>query len=303
MVRPSFAAFSRAAEPTRTRQPRAGLVFDRFRQHAEMHQRAVAAERRRVDGDQQLAGAGRAALGIEERRGIGRVIRAGQARPPAAPPSTPAPCPWRRRAAAWCRRSAAVASVVGLPSASSAQPSGIGSLFCLAARMLPRATFEIDRSTTIGACPGSGQAKAIGLVPNTAFDAAPGRDGAGRVGEQQRHQSFFGQMLDRMAGDAAMMRMMDARRRDAVLPRRLGQRGERRIERRIGKAVLGVDRRPPPGAARSAPAWRSRRPCRPWPARHSSAPATGRGPSGLPLPPRPARARRSRQYRGRSCSG
>ncbi len=58
--------------------------------------------------------------------------------------------------------------MVGRPSASTAQPSGIGSPRCLAETMLPRATFDRERSTTTGSRPGRGQAKAMGLVPNTA---------------------------------------------------------------------------------------------------------------------------------------
>ena len=40
--------------------------------------------------------------------------------------------------------------------------------------MLPRATFDSDRSMTSGARPGRGQAKATGLVPNTALDPPHG---------------------------------------------------------------------------------------------------------------------------------
>jgi hypothetical protein len=64
--------------------------------------------------------------------------------------------------------SAAAASVVGLPAPSSAQPSGIGSSLCPAAMILPRATLLTDRSITMGSAPGTGAAKAIGLVPNSA---------------------------------------------------------------------------------------------------------------------------------------
>ena len=75
--------------------------------------------------------------------------------------------------------SAASGSVVGRPSASSAQPTGIGSPRALAATMAPRATAEVDRSTTIGARPGSGQAKAIGLVPKVGRDPPHGAIAAG----------------------------------------------------------------------------------------------------------------------------
>ena len=39
---------------------------------------------------------------------------------------------------------------------------------------LPRATFDSDRSITSGARPGSGQANATGLVPNTGFEPPHG---------------------------------------------------------------------------------------------------------------------------------
>ena len=60
---------------------------------------------------------------------------------------------------------AAFASVVGLPSASTAQPSGIGSPLSAASLILPRATFDVDKSTTIGGLSFNGHAKAIGFVP------------------------------------------------------------------------------------------------------------------------------------------
>ena len=63
--------------------------------------------------------------------------------------------------------SAACASVVGLPSRSSAQPSGIG-LPCFAATMtFPRATSESDRSMASGAPARRGNTAAMGLVPKS----------------------------------------------------------------------------------------------------------------------------------------
>src|SRR6185437_4944615 len=56
-------------------------------------------------------------------------------------------------------------SVVGPPSASSAQPEGMASPLFLAATILLRATTESAISITRGARPGSGAAKARGLVP------------------------------------------------------------------------------------------------------------------------------------------
>jgi hypothetical protein len=61
--------------------------------------------------------------------------------------------------------SAALASVVGLPSASSAQPSGIGSPFLAATITLPRATSDRLRSISSGSPARRGNAAATGLVP------------------------------------------------------------------------------------------------------------------------------------------
>ena len=60
---------------------------------------------------------------------------------------------------------AALASVVGLPVSSTAQPSGIASPFWAAVRILPRATWLSAMSTTMGGCPRCGAANPIGLVP------------------------------------------------------------------------------------------------------------------------------------------
>ena len=61
---------------------------------------------------------------------------------------------------------AAAGSVVGLPSASTAQSGGIGSPFCTAVRILPRATWLSARSITIGGLPAlrRGEADRIGAV-------------------------------------------------------------------------------------------------------------------------------------------
>ena len=63
--------------------------------------------------------------------------------------------------------SAAFASVVGLPSASNAQPSGIGSSFCAWTMISLLATTLDDWSITIGGPSWRGTPQAIGLVPNT----------------------------------------------------------------------------------------------------------------------------------------
>ena len=61
---------------------------------------------------------------------------------------------------------AASGSVVGWPSLSKAQPSGISPPDFLAFMTLPRATTDSDRSMTRGGPFSRGVAKAIGLVPN-----------------------------------------------------------------------------------------------------------------------------------------
>ena len=61
--------------------------------------------------------------------------------------------------------SAARASVVGRPSASSAQPSGIGSPACAAAFTRTHATADDERSATTGGASRRGAAQAIGFVP------------------------------------------------------------------------------------------------------------------------------------------
>ena len=60
---------------------------------------------------------------------------------------------------------AASASVVGRPSASRAQPSGIGFPAFWAIITLPRATWESERSMSNGSPCARGAAKAIGFVP------------------------------------------------------------------------------------------------------------------------------------------
>ena len=66
---------------------------------------------------------------------------------------------------------AALGSVVGLPSASIAQPSGISRFSRAAASTLPRATPLAAMSNTRGGPPATGLAKASGLLPMAArFD-------------------------------------------------------------------------------------------------------------------------------------
>ena len=63
--------------------------------------------------------------------------------------------------------SAVCASVVGSPAASVAHPSGISLPVSAAKRILPRATNDVDMSSTIGFSVPAGTATAIGLVPSS----------------------------------------------------------------------------------------------------------------------------------------
>ena len=62
---------------------------------------------------------------------------------------------------------ASLASVVGLPEASNAQPAGIGSLAWAATLIRPRATLLRLMSMTSGGSSARGAANPIGLVPNS----------------------------------------------------------------------------------------------------------------------------------------
>src|SRR6185312_5964877 len=120
--------------------------------------------------------------------------------------------------------SALAGSVVGLPSTSSAQPCGIASPRCLAAMMLPRATFDTERSTTTGGRPVSGAAKAMGLVPKAALPPPQGAMALGMV-----------------AGDAAMVRAADRRRRHALRACDSRQLGDGEVDGGKGEAEGRVD--------------------------------------------------------------
>src|SRR5215475_1664210 len=119
--------------------------------------------------------------------------------------------------------SAALASVVGWPSASVAHPAGTGSPVWAAVRMRPRATWLSARSMTIGAA------------------AAPRRDGLGRVGERQRQQPGLGQALDVSADHAKVVRAHETCRGDSGLARQRRQRGDGKIDGWKHEAVAGVD--------------------------------------------------------------
>ena len=278
IVKPLGLRLRARCEPPRARQPRAGLRLDRGRERAEARHRA-AAERGRIERDDQLPGAGRRALRVEIGRRLGRDSSSRSGRRRAARPSARARCPWRRPSAPWCRASAASGSVVGLPAASSAQPSGIFSPRCFAVMTLPRATLDSDRSITSGARPGSGQANATGLVPNTGFEPPHGAIAPGVLTNISATRPALRQPLDRLAGRAAMAGAADRRGRDALPPRQ--RRAAAASAASIAgnaKPLRGVDRDQagPRLARRAAPP--GRRPFRLSPAPHTSARATGRGP-------------------------
>ncbi|MCY1176138.1 hypothetical protein D9M73_163990 [compost metagenome] len=75
---------------------------------------------------------------------------------------------------------AAAASVVGLPSLSTAQPGGIAWPAVAARRILPIAVALIAMSSSSGSPLAVGTAIAIGLLPTTA-SAPPGAGISGRV--------------------------------------------------------------------------------------------------------------------------
>ena len=112
------------------------------------------------------------------------------ARRPGTRPSSRCRCPCGRPSAAARRRAPRFASVVGRPCASSAQPSGMSRPSRAASRMWPRAATLQAMSNTIGASPGAGQPKAIGLwpiaAPREAFHARAAAACAARPGRMRR---------------------------------------------------------------------------------------------------------------------
>ena len=286
IVSPSAFAFSRAFNRRMPGSRAPGCASIDAASSAEARRRA-AAERRRIERDDQLPGAGRRALRRRDRTTPRRRSSSRSVRPPAAPPSAPARCPWRRPSAPSCRAAPRPDRWSACRRRRAPSLPGMFSPRCFAVMMLPRATFDSDRSITSGARPGSGQANATGLVPNTGFRSAPRRHRARRVDEHQRDQALVRQPLDRMAGRAAMARTADRRRGDALAARGVGQRGFGKLDRRKGEAVGGVDRDqagPRPRDERASPCRRSCAPCacaayigtrdRPWPLSPSASAAT-----------------------------
>ena len=161
-------ALSRAAirrEPGKRASRRASIVL---RQHGDaVEERLAAGEGVGIDGD-RAAGRRRAADPRHRRTSwprseksapVSATASTSTISASAAPLAPPIGCSAPLRAA--------LASVVGLPRSSTAQPAGIGSPFWAAVRILPRATWLSARSTTIGGPLLCGAAKASGLVPNT----------------------------------------------------------------------------------------------------------------------------------------
>ena len=242
IVSPSAFAFSRAFSRRMPGSRAPGCASIDGASSAEARQR-VAAERRRIERDDQLPGAGRRALRRRDRTTPPPRSSRRSARPPAARPSAPARCPWRRPSAPWCRAAPRRDRWSACPSSSSAQPSGIVSPRCFAVMTLPRATFDSDRSITSGARPGSGQANATGLVPNTGLRSAPRRHRARRVDEHQRDEAR--RRASRSTGWPAAPQWLERRIAAAAMPwlrAASRQRGFGQLDRRKGKAVAGVDR-------------------------------------------------------------
>ena len=161
-----------------------------------------------------------------------------------------------------------------------------------AATILPRAATDSARSIDQRrAPPGSGAAKARGLVPSIGLAAAPERHGLGRVAEHQRDQPAFRESFGMGAGLAEMVRAVDRGDGDALLACQRRQRLDRQ-RRSPGRRSRSRRRRavPRPRPALDARRWRGRRPCRPAPAARTRARATGRARPGRRLPRRRARA-------------
>jgi len=69
---------------------------------------------------------------------------------------------------------------------------------------------------------------------------APERHRLRRIAEHERHQALVGQPLRVRAGLAEVVRTVHGRDRDALRARQRGERGERRVDRRIGETEPAV---------------------------------------------------------------
>jgi hypothetical protein len=170
----------------------------------------------RIDRDDRLPGTGRVALVVKERARLPGVVRAGQPGAEKLHHQRQRCALGVARAESWFPPSPPLASVVGWPSGSSAQPSGIASPFCAAAMILPRATFDSEISTTTGSSIAKRSGKGDRIGAEQRPPPAPGRHRRWRIGHHQRRDATLGQCLDNHAGNPAMVRAADTGNRDAL---------------------------------------------------------------------------------------
>ncbi len=109
---------------------------------------------------------------------------------------------------------AAAGSVVGKPSASIAQPSGMVSPLTCDWRMRERAAIDVAMSSTIGARPSIGMPAPIGFVPSSASTPASRCDRRRGIGEGKRDQAARRRAVAPVACRAKMAAVV------ALLPRR-----------------------------------------------------------------------------------
>ena len=117
----------------------------------------------------------------------------------------------------------------------------MASPFWAAVRILPRATWLSAMSTTIGGWPRCGAANAIGLVPKSGCLPPQGAIALGVLPNASATQAGLRQPLHVVPGNAEMMRAREAGGGNAVRPGHLRQPCDRKIERRKGEAVPGID--------------------------------------------------------------
>ena len=139
------------------------------------------------------------------------------------------------------RSIASFGSVVGLPSASSAQPSGMRSPLRIAIMMRPRTTVVRARSMTSGSLPLRGNTAATGLVPNSAFLPPQAGIAAGELVKAKPTSPACGDRQQVDAQHADVRAVADAGEGDAVAPRALDHLLDRPLRRDIGQAVAVVD--------------------------------------------------------------
>ena len=141
---------------------------------------------------------------------------------------------------------ASFGSVVGLPSRSSAQPSGMRSPLRIAIMM--RAAHhggqrEVDDDRV--ACSSRGNAAATGLVPNSGFLPPQGGIAAGELVKAKPTMPGLGDRQQVDAEHADVRAVADAGEGDAVAPRALDRLLDRPLRRDVGQAVAVVDQADP----------------------------------------------------------